>query len=894
MPNSPRLSPSQARIQSFRVVPSLPEPLRPLLEIAHNLWWVWNHDAITLFSKLDRDLWEATDHNPVKMLGMINQDRLDRAATDRSYIHAINTVRAQLADHLQQPGWYGQWKKSLTAADQNARIAYFCAEFGLTECFQIYSGGLGGLSGDHLKSASELNIPLVAVGLLYRKGYFHQYLNPDGYQQEQYPDLDAPNQAVRPVIDPVTGQQQRVHVQLPGRSLAIGVWRCDVGKVPLYLLDTNMPENSREDRDITMNLYGGDMEVRIKQEIVLGIGGIKALAAVGEKPTVCHLNEGHAAFTALERIATLRSQNPSLTFDEVREAVAASSIFTTHTPVPAGIDRFPPRLIEQYLGHMLPSLGLDTEGLLALGRENVSDQREFFSMAVLALRCSRFANGVSQLHGVVSRSMWKGMWPGTPETDVPIGAVTNGVHVRTWLSGDFVKLFDRYLRDKWHTDPQDDNSWKGIDEIPDDELWRIHSRRREKLVGWVRRRLRQQLIARGAGTLELEKAASALDSQTLTIGFARRFATYKRGTLLFRDVERILRIVRDAKRPVQLIIAGKSHPADGGGKQLIRDIIDFIRKHDIQSRIVFIEDYDMHVCRRMVQGCDIWLNNPIRGLEASGTSGMKAAMNGVMHCSILDGWWDEAFNPECGYAIGRGELYTGPQRDQMDEIEARALYHVIESQIVPDFYERDSAGVPHRWVARMKACIKHLAPKFNTHRMVRDYTQQYYLPAHNLGQRLLADGLKQSKELSNQIDHFRYNWHQIRITQVESQSVEEGQVDVRSQVRVSARVSLGSIHPDSVQAHIYHGPLNPLGEMVDGQAIRMRHVSDLGNGEHLVVGEFSPLQSGQHGFSVRVIPHDARLATPFMPGLITWDAPYAPPASEAAAPAREEAMAMSK
>lgn len=868
---TPSLSPSQARIQTFRVVPYLPEPLKPLMEIAQNLWWTWNHQAVALFARLDRELWESTGHNPVKMLGSVSQEKLDRAAADRSYLHAVSQVHAQLKDHTEPKSWFGAAAAAASAGtDKPFKVAYFCAEFGLTECFQIYSGGLGGLSGDHLKSSAELNIPLVAIGLLYRKGYFHQYLNPDGYQQEVYPDIDALNQPVQRVMDAKTNSQLKVRVELPGRTVTIGVWRADVGRIPLYLLDTNLPENSREDRDITRNLYGGDMEMRIKQEIVLGIGGVKTLAAVGEEPTVFHINEGHAALLALERITRLREKT-GLSFDQVREAVAAGQVFTTHTPVPAGIDRFPPRLIEQYFGHMLPGLGLDIEGLLALGRENTSDKNEFFSMAVLALRTSRFCNGVSELHGAVSRGMWKGMWPGTPEQEVPIQHVTNGVHIRSWLSADMTKLFDRYMGDRWRTDPHDPLTWRPIDEVPDAELWAVHTRRREKLVSWCRRRIRQQLIARGAGALEVERASNSLDANTFTIGFARRFATYKRGTLLFRDAERLLSILRDAKMPVQLIIAGKSHPADGGGKALIRDIVDFIRKHALQARVVFIEDYDMDVCRRMCQGCDIWLNTPIRGLEASGTSGMKASMNGCIHTSILDGWWCEGFDPESGFAIGRGESYDESQRDVMDDIESRALYQTLQSQIVPEFYDRDEMGLPRKWIARMKRCIKSNGPKFNTHRMLRDYSHNHYLPAHAMASRLLANNLKEAGQLSDHLDRYRQNWHQIRIEHVNSQVATVGSVSVRSLVRVMARVQLGELKPSEVQVQLYHGHLNSLGEMPNGSAITMQHSEQLQDGAHLFVGSFAPNISGQHGYSVRVMPNDDRLVNPFVSGLITWD-----------------------
>lgn len=872
---SATLSPSQARIQTLRVVPSLPEPLKPLLAIAQNMWWCWNIDAVGLFSKLDRELWEQCHHNPVRMLGLIGQERLDRAASDRSFLHLVGTVHSQLQAHMQSRGWFGENAGAVTQSGTPLKVAYFCAEFGITECFQIYSGGLGCLAGDHLKSAAELGLPLVAVGLLYRRGYFHQYLNSDGWQQEMYKDVDAPNQPLTLVTDTSTGKPMIVQIEFPGRMVSACIWRCDVGKVRLYLLDTNLPENSREDRDITANLYGGDAETRIKQELILGVGGVRALAALGENPSVVHINEGHAAFAALERIARVR-KGTDLTFDQAREAVAASHVFTTHTPVPAGIDRFHPDLVERYISHMSGPLGLDGEGLLALGRENTADRKEHFSMAVLAIRTSRFCNGVSQLHGHVSRSMWRGIWPGTPENDVPIGHVTNGVHARSWISPELTQLYDRYLSDRWHFAPQDPASWSAIDEIPDEELWAAHQHRRRQVVAWARRKIREQMAARGAGVLEIDRAASALDAERLTIGFARRFATYKRGTLLFRDKERLLKLLKGDK-PVQILIAGKSHPADGGGKQLIRDIVDFIRTTGVQHSIVFLEDYDIQIGRRMAQGCDIWLNTPIHGLEASGTSGMKAAMNGNLHCSILDGWWAEAFDPEVGFGIGRGESYDPARASEMDDIESRMLYQVLESQIIPEFYDRDASGIPRRWVKRMKQCIKVLAPRFSTHRMLVDYAQKFYFPAHNAGVRLNANNAAEARDLDAHIRRLREHWAGIRIVSVESKLTPDSSVSVRQPVRVVANVALGTLSATDVHVQLLHGRVTSLGELVDTQTVEMTAETATQNGSHpgggvqRFAGVFSPAHSGQHGFAVRVLPKDDRLVSPILPGLITWD-----------------------
>ncbi|MCA9312415.1 MAG: alpha-glucan family phosphorylase, partial [Phycisphaerales bacterium] len=556
------LKAGNASICSFRVIPDLPAPLQPLQEIAHNLWWTWHPEATDLFARLNRDLWEQTHHNPVKLLGMLDQDTLERVARDRSYLHSLGSVHARFRHHLERLGWFQKEYAGLVTPNGESplRVAYFSAEFGFTECFQIYSGGLGCLAGDHVKSASELGLPLCGVGLLYRCGYFHQYLNADGWQQETYPDIDFPNQPIRRLIDPETGEQFRVSVEFPGRDVTIGIWVCDVGRIPVYLLDTNFPENQREDRDITRTLYGGDNETRIQQEIVLGVGGIRALEKIGEQPTVYHINEGHAAFLGLERICRLREKN-GVDFEEARTTAAAQHIFTTHTPVPAGIDRFPPDLVEKYIAPMLPRLGLDLNGLLGLGRSTAADNAEAFSMAILALRTSNFCNGVSKLHGHVSRGMWANLWHDLPEDEVPIGAVTNGVHPRSWISSDLVELYDRYLGPEWQHDPTDYEIWRSVREIPDEELWSAHEKQRSALITWCRGRIREQLRRRGMGQDEIDTAAAALDPNVLTIGFARRFATYKRATLLMSDLDRLRDLFSNSQMPMQLLVAGKAHPA---------------------------------------------------------------------------------------------------------------------------------------------------------------------------------------------------------------------------------------------------------------------------------------------------------------------------------------------
>jgi len=877
------LHPDQAKIQSFRVVPALPEPLAPLLEIAHNLWWTWRPEASTLFSRLDPDLWTETQHNPVKLLGLVGQDRLDLAAEDRGYVHALRAVVEHLRGDLERPAWFDRHAAALGDA-ANLRIAYFSAEFGLTECFQIYSGGLGCLAGDHLKSASELGLPLVGVGLLYRNGYFHQYLNADGWQQETYVDIDAPNQPVHRVIDPDAGRPLEISVQMDGRDVAVGVWRCNVGRIPLYLLDTNMQENVREDRDITRNLYGGDVETRIRQEIVLGVGGVRALTALGIEPTVYHMNEGHSAFLSLEHVRMIRERH-DVSFDEAREAASAAHVFTTHTPVPAGIDRFSPDLVARYFEPMLDDIGLDMNGLMALGRERPDNHDEFFSMALLALRMSKFANGVSRLHGEVSRNMWRHAWPGVPVPEIPIGHITNGVHARSWVGPAMMRLFDRYLGWNWQEDAADHDVWADVAEIPDEELWQAHQREREWLVSWCRGRIRSQLQRRGAGPEEVEVACGALDPDIFTIGFARRFATYKRANLVLRDVERLRAMLNNEDRPVQIIIAGKAHPADGPGKDMIRNIVKFAEAGGHSNRVVFVEDYDIDVARRLVRGCDIWLNTPRRGMEASGTSGMKAAMNGVINVSVLDGWWDEAYESEIGFAIGRGETYDDPELQ--DTIESRATFDLLERQILPEFYQRDATGYPRKWIARMKRCIATIGPAFNTNRMVAEYADRYYLPSHRAAASLQSGSLKEARALARQLKRLHAHWREIVVVGAESDI--GSSVPLRGEVPVRARVRLGSLRPDEVRVQLYHGEVDSLGDMVKATPVDMIHQRDEGGGEHSFAGSFLVEESGRRGFSVRVLPRDERLVHHFVPGLITWHGQPAPAKTDA--PAHEPAVA---
>ena len=683
-------------VATVDVAPNLPAKLERLLDLAYNLRWSWDHDTINLFRRLDPDLWDRSGRNPIALLGSISQERLQAAAEEEAFMAHLDRVCVDF-DHYKTTK--NTWFRKKYGDFEKPYIAYFSAEFGLTECLRNYSGGLGILSGDHLKSASDLDLPLVGVGLLYQEGYFRQYLSADGYQQEDYPINDYSNLPVRRVLD-ASGNPLKVSVPMPGRQMTAQVWQVQIGRVSLYLLDSNLPENIEEDRDLTDRLYGGDRRTRIRQEIMLGIGGLRALEALGLQPMVCHMNEGHSAFLTLERIRQLIKEH-GLDFEAARHITTAGNIITIHTPVPAGLERFGFDLIDEHFTSWFGDLGLSRDQFLDLGRENMGGY-ELFSMSVLALRLSSAANGVSKLHGQVSRDMWNWMYPKLPIKEVPIGAVTNGIHVQSWISQEMAQLFDRYLDPAWRDRPEDETIWRAVDRIPDGELWRSHERRRERLVAFARQQLREQLEQRGVSQSEVAAADDVLNPDALTIGFARRFATYKRATLLFRDVERLVRLLNNPEHPVQLIFAGKAHPHDIPGKELIKTIITHARHPDLRHKIVFLENYDMTIARYLVQGVDIWLNTPRRPKEASGTSGMKVIYNGGLNASILDGWWVEGYDPTRGWLIGGGEEYPEAEWEMQDHIESQALYDLLEQDIIPTFYQRGRDGVPHAWVTKMK------------------------------------------------------------------------------------------------------------------------------------------------------------------------------------------------
>ena len=848
-------------LRTFTIEPSLPKTLAPLLDLAHNLWWGWHGDALEVFRRMDPQEWENCYHNPVAMLGRMSQERLTELAEDEGFLAHLLRVNRELQEYLSTPGW---WRRTY-GGDRQPQVAYFCAEFGISECLPIYSGGLGVLAGDHLKSASELDVPLVAVGLLYQQGYFRQRLNADGWQLELFPRNDFHNMPVQLVLDD-DGSPVTIEVDMLDHVAKAQVWLCRIGRVPLYLLDTNIPDNCPEDRHITAQLYGGDQEVRVRQEIVLGIGGIRMLKALGIDPKACHMNEGHSAFLSLERCRLLMAEQ-GVSFDEALEAVCASNVFTTHTPVPAGNDAFEPWLIEKYFSKYWPQLGLDQEGFLALGRQEPSNREEPMNLTVLALRMSAYRNGVSELHGAVSRKLWAGVWPGLPVNEVPITHITNGIHTRTFISHDMATLYDRYLGPRWHEKPADMEVWKAVDSIPDTELWRTHERRRERLVAFARHHLRQQLAKRGAGAAELAAADEVLDPEALTIGFARRFATYKRANLILADSERLAGMLNHPDRPVQIIFSGKAHPRDNPGKDLIRQIIHTARQEPFRRSLVFLEDYDTNVARYLVQGVDIWLNTPLRPMEASGTSGMKVAANGGLNVSIPDGWWAEGYDPEVGWAIGSGESYD--DLEYQNKVESHALYDLLEKEIVPVFYDRGPDKLPHEWIRKMKAAMGRLAPVFNTNRMVRQYAERSYIPAAQRWDELTRSEMREARELSAWKRNFREHFASVRVESVTDDMNGKG-ASVGREIRVEAAVDLGALSPGDVKVELYYGPLDEDGQLTRGEALPMEQAAVEDNSRIRYAVRMPCTRSGMTGYTVRVMPQHPRLGDAREMGLIRW------------------------
>jgi starch phosphorylase len=817
-----------------------------------NLRWSWDERTRDLFRWVDPATWEVTGHDPVRLLGLVGAERLEALAADSGFMAFLSEVRADLDRYLEAPLWHQQREGSPLR-----KVAYFSPEFGIAEALPQYSGGLGVLAGDHLKSASGLGVPLVGVGLFYRQGYFRQELSVDGWQQERYPTLDPHAMALRLVPD------VRVTVDLGGAPLHAQVWRADVGRVPLYLLDADIDENDAEGRLVTDRLYGGATEHRLRQEILLGIGGVRALEALGEEAQVFHTNEGHAGLLGLERIRRLVTAE-GLSFPEAIEATRAGTIFTTHTPVPAGIDRFPHELMHRYFQSWADECGVDFADLMALGHLPGEGTDAPFNMAVMGLRLAGISNGVSKLHGHVSRAMFQGLWPDVAVDEIPIGSITNGVHAPTWVSPEMSDLFTHYVLPGWNeAEPE---AWARLDAVRDDELWRAREQGRERLVAFVRARVKRAALARGLSESDAAWCDELLDPHVLTVGFARRFASYKRATLLLSQPERLKALLLSPDQPMQLVFAGKAHPADDVGKEMIRQIVQFSHDPAVRHRIAFVEDYDIAVARVLYHGCDVWLNNPRRPLEACGTSGEKAALNGGLNLSILDGWWDEMFDGENGWAISSAETYDDLER--RDLVEANSLYELLERQVVPLYYERTEGPVPRRWARKVKSSLCSLGPQVLASRMVRDYVVEMYEPAAARADTMAASKHARARALAAWRSRVQAGWGGVKVGSVES---EAAVADLGAERRVEAAVTLGDLSADDVEVQLVHGPVGPNDEIAATHLTSMALVG-LGeaDGHYRYAGVFPCEQAGRYGFGVRVVPSHPDLATPAETGCVTW------------------------
>ena len=861
-------------VRSFTILPALSEPIKNLEIIAKNMFWCWNPEFAELFKRVDSDLWSACGHNPVKLLGTISQEKLDKLAENQGFLGQLQNAAEKIKSYLNRPTWY----EKVCSKSPKPIIAYFSAEFGIHECLPIYAGGLGVLAGDHLKSASDLGVPLVGVGLLYQKGYFRQFLSVEGEQREEYLENDFYSMPIE-LVRKESGRPLTISVEYPGRCVVAQVWCVSIGRVKLYLLDTNVPVNSSGDRMITCSLYGGDRELRIRQEIMLGIGGLKALSAMDIKPTVCHMNEGHAAFMALERIRELRSDK-NMTFDEAVEATRAGNVFTMHTSVKAGLDEFYVEVMDKYFGNYFPKLGINRKQFLSLGRMLPDDDSETFKMTILALRLSGYINGVSKLHGQVSRGIWGSLWPRVPLDEVPIISITNGIHIKNWVSDEMNSVYEKYLGPNWADETIDKSVWKKVAQIPDEVFWQVHQRCKGQLIVFARNRLKAQMKRRGTYHTELNRAEEILDPEALTIGFARRFASYKRGNLLLKDPQRFLKLLTDPERPIQIIFAGKAHPNDLEGKGIIRQIVNFANQHNLRRRIVFLENYDIDMARVLVCGVDVWLSNPRRPMEASSTSGMKAAVNGALNMSTLDGWWCEGYTPEGGWTIGAGQNYE--DTDYQDTIESQATYNILENEVIPLFYTRSADNLPRAWISRVKNSIKWIAPRFNTHRMVADYTQKFYNPALAKYSYLSATDCSRAREFSKWKAQMREAWPDFGVEDVkievhngdgnEQLNSKQQKLKVGSQLSIRVLVKLGKISPNDISVELYHGPVDTSGDITQGSAVRMDYKNAAEQkGEHWFVGSMSCRNTGQQGVAVRVLPMHEDLVNPYEMGLILWE-----------------------
>ena len=846
------------------VNPQLPKRINKLSEISNNLWWSWNSEFLKLFKRIDNDLWESCGKNPVKFLKQVSQDRLEQASKDILFLKDYDKIVEDFEDYMKSKN---TWFANKYPNNKNDLIAYFSAEYGLDETIPIYSGGLGILSGDHLKSASDLGIPLVAIGLLYKNGYFHQKIDGNGQQQTEYHDIDLYDLPINPVKDE-NGEDMMIYIKFPKRRIYLKVWQINVGRVKLYLLDSDIEKNNPEDRDVTLRLYGGDQEMRIRQEIVLGMGGVNLLTRkLGLNPTVYHMNEGHSAFLILELIKnTIKEKQVS--FDVARDIVSSKTVFTTHTPVPAGNDIFPISLVEKYFKEFWPRIGLSREEFLKMGMKPCTELDQGFNMGILALKVAGKKNGVSKLHGAVSRELFGEVWPEIAANESPIGYVTNGIHTCSWLDPNLKKLYNKYLIPYWQDNIQHDYVWEKVKSIPDDKLWQVHQARKEKLIRLVRENTTERLRRSGYSYEEINSITSTLNANTLTIGFARRFATYKRATLIFKDLERITQILNNIDKPIQFIFAGKAHPADKEGQDLIKYIHQVSMMPQFKGKIFLLENYNIAMSRYLISGVDVWLNNPRRPMEASGTSGQKASVNGVINFSVLDGWWAEGYNQENGWTIGTNAEYDS--YEAQDVADSQSMYRTLEEKIVPTYYEKDKNGISKKWITKMKNSIISTGGKYSTSRMLIDYTNNYYIPLCNLTNKYYSN-VDNVAEYNNWKDDLYTNWKDIKITQ--GNNLDNITIDAGNNIEVKCEVELpnSNINVDNISVECYYGKILENGVVEDVNIIPMNiKEEDDDNRKYSYTAKIELKTGGNYGYTFRVMPKHEMLLESANLNLVKW------------------------
>lgn len=844
------------------VNPQLPKRIGKLSEIANNLWWSWNTEFLRLFKMIDRDLWETCEKNPVKFLKQVSQDRLEAVATNQEFLKEYDRLAKEFDDYVTSKN---TWFSNKYPENKKDLIAYFSAEYGLDQTIPIYSGGLGILSGDHLKSASDLGIPLVAVGLLYKNGYFHQKINGYGDQETEYNNIDLSNLPINPVKDE-NGDELKIYVKFEKRKIYLKVWQINVGRIKLYLLDSDIDENKPEDREVTLKLYGGDQEMRIKQEIILGMGGTNLLTrALGLNPTVYHMNEGHSAFLILELIKNIIKEK-KVSFEVAKDIASSKTVFTTHTPVPAGNDIFPIALVEKYFKEFWPRLGLEREEFLKLGMKPCTDLEPGFNMGILALKVAGKKNGVSKLHGAVSRELFGDVWPEIAANESPITYVTNGIHTCSWLAPTLKELYNKYLIPYWQDNIHKNEVWENINNIPDEELWEIHQQRKIKLLNLVKENTTNRLRRSGYSYEEINDITSKLNPNALTIGFARRFATYKRATLIFRDLERITQILNNAERPVQLIFAGKAHPADKEGQDLIKRIHEISIMPQFKGKIFLLENYNIAMSRYLVSGVDVWLNNPRRPMEASGTSGQKASVNGVINFSVLDGWWAEGYNQENGWTIGTNAEFTS--YEEQDDADSQSMYRTLEEKIIPTYYDKDENGISEKWMRIMKNSITSTGGKYSTSRMLVDYTNNLYMPLCNLTKKYY-ENIDNVAEFNLWKKNLYINWKDIKITQ--KNNLNNITMDAGNNIEVKCEVQLPNISVDNIEAQCYYGKILDNGIVENVSIIPMKLTSkDEENKIYEYTTKIELRTGGNYGYTFRVMPKHEMLLDSENLNLVKW------------------------